>query len=83
MTLNFRCWGCVGAAWFRAVSEALGQEPGSSYRAWIAALCPDLLSGAFNHVARAEARPGPLASMLLGSRCVHEHHVSCNTCNVT
>ena len=36
------------------MSEALQQEPGSSYRAWIAALCPDLLTGAFNHAARSE-----------------------------
>ena len=50
----------AGAAWFRAVSEAVDQDPGSSYRAWIAALCPDLLTGVFNHAARTEARPRPL-----------------------
>ena len=53
----------VGAAWFKRVSEALEQDPGSSYRRWIAALCPDLLKGAFNHDARTEVRDVPISML--------------------
>ena len=47
-------WSSAGAAWFRRVSAALQQDPGVTYRRWIAALLPDLLKGTFNHDARTE-----------------------------
>ena len=47
---------CAGAAWFRRVSAALQQDPGVTYRRWIAALLPDLLKGTFNHDVRTEVR---------------------------
>ena len=36
------------------MSAALQQDPGVTYRRWIAALLPDLLKGTFNHEARTE-----------------------------
>ena len=33
----------VGAAWFRRVCDALDLRPDATFRAWLSALCPDLL----------------------------------------
>ena len=80
--------GCVtGVAWFRRVSAALQQEPGISYRRWIAALLPDLLRGSFNHEARTEVHArqaevvwnvvcvGPLLRLVCqGSQCTLCQH---------
>ncbi|CAD7700944.1 unnamed protein product [Ostreobium quekettii] len=44
----------VGVAWFTRVCDALGEDPGCVFRAELAALCPDLLKGPFNHEAREE-----------------------------
>ena len=44
----------VGVAWFTAVCAAQGAAPGTAFAALVRRHAPDLLSGAFNHAARAE-----------------------------
>ena len=46
----------AGTFWFRRICAALGEgEPGTLFRGWLAALCPELSSGHFNHAARLQA----------------------------
>ena len=63
----------AGAAWFKRVSAALQQDPGASYRRWIAALLPDLLRGSFNHDARTEVFNNPSPHVMV--RCASEHRL--------
>uniref|UniRef100_A0A061SKE7 DUF455-domain-containing protein n=1 Tax=Tetraselmis sp. GSL018 TaxID=582737 RepID=A0A061SKE7_9CHLO len=44
----------VGVAWFNRMCEALDQEPEVEFRDTMGRLCPDLLTGFFNHEAREE-----------------------------
>lgn len=41
--LQERAHVAVGAAWFRRVCDALDLRPDATFRAWLSALCPDLL----------------------------------------
>jgi uncharacterized ferritin-like protein (DUF455 family) len=43
----------VGVTWFGAVCEALGMDPGPTFREAVDRLCPDLLKEPFNHEGRA------------------------------
>eukprot|EP00878_Enallax_costatus_P038076 GHUV01043224.1.p1 GENE.GHUV01043224.1~~GHUV01043224.1.p1 ORF type:complete len:182 (+),score=57.46 GHUV01043224.1:262-807(+) len=42
----------VGVIWFTRLCQALSLDPPSSFRAWLAALGPELLKGPFNHEER-------------------------------
>lgn len=42
----------AGSFWFRRLCSALAQDSGDAFRRWLAALCPSLSSGQFNHPAR-------------------------------
>lgn len=44
---------CVaGVVWFGRLCAALGVDPPSCFRSWLAALGPELLKGPFNHEER-------------------------------
>ena len=45
----------AGVAWFQAISDALGVDPGPTFRSLLLELCPDLLKGPFNHDERGVA----------------------------
>ena len=45
----------VGVVWFRRLCEALGADPGDSFRSHIAAHAPESLRGPFNHQSRVAA----------------------------
>ncbi|GAB4823905.1 hypothetical protein N2152v2_010951 [Parachlorella kessleri] len=45
----------VGVSWFQAISDALGVDPGPTFRSLLLELCPDLLKGPFNHDERGVA----------------------------
>ena len=58
------------------MSAALQQDPGVTYRRWIAALLPDLLKGTFNHDARTEVCRGHVVllqeiALIVPGRHVH------------